>query len=139
MKSIEDQTQLHLTVSVSGYKRDMCSCCCKKIVQEKRWLSVAEWVGGGLRLRDANSQSGIILQNFCRKLHENETIWTQGGHCYRRPFTRFQVSCPFSTDFLDPLLSNLHQNVLSNSVLHCFRYPGHPALMPPVQRLRKPN
>ena len=27
----------------------------------------------------ANSQSGIILQTFCRKLHENERIWTRGG------------------------------------------------------------
>ena len=27
----------------------------------------------------ANSQIGIILQFFCRKLHENERIWTPGG------------------------------------------------------------
>ena len=25
---------------------------------------------------DSSSQSGIILQIFCRKLHENERIWT---------------------------------------------------------------
>ena len=27
----------------------------------------------------ANSQSAIIFQIFCRKLHENERIWTPGG------------------------------------------------------------
>ena len=27
----------------------------------------------------ANSQIGIILQILCRKLHENERIWTPGG------------------------------------------------------------
>ena len=26
----------------------------------------------------ANSQSGIILQIFCQKLHENEKIWIPG-------------------------------------------------------------
>ena len=27
----------------------------------------------------ANTKSAIIFQFFCRKLHENERIWTRGG------------------------------------------------------------
>ena len=35
--------------------------------------------GSRIFLRGDNSQSGIILQFFCRKLHENERIRTRGG------------------------------------------------------------
>ena len=35
--------------------------------------------------RGTNSESGIILQIFCRKLHENEKIWTLRCRPWRFP------------------------------------------------------
>ena len=60
----------------------------------------------------ANSQIGIILSIFCRKLHENERIWTPGGRASLAPpldqpmSSIFKVEPPISrTSFSVVLLS----------------------------------
>ena len=42
--------------------------------------------GGGMGV--SNSESEIILQIFCRKLHENERIWTLRGAPFDPPIPR---------------------------------------------------
>ena len=42
--------------------------------------------GSRISLRGANSQNCCYFSNFCRKLHENERIWTPRGVRPSRPF-----------------------------------------------------
>ena len=48
-----------------------------ELVDIMRYNTVAD--PGFSRWGCANSEIGIILQIFCRKLHENERIWTPGS------------------------------------------------------------
>ena len=57
------------------------------IKERLQWRIQVFLVGEG----GANSQSGIILQTFCRKLHENERIWTQGRRIPGAP--HHQMGC----------------------------------------------
>ena len=69
-----------------------------------------------------NSQIGIIFQFFCRKLHENERIWTPRGA--RVPDAPLDPPMPVYTVFTSTRL-------LFRSFALCFsisRYKGHDSL-----------
>ena len=41
-----------------------------------------------------NSQNSYYFSNFCRKLHENERIWTPGGRVLGAPLRSVNALCP---------------------------------------------
>ena len=50
--------------------------------KSKKWADELTYYSGGSRIfprGGANSQNCYYFSHFCRKLHENERIWTPGG------------------------------------------------------------